>query len=149
MLLKSTGNVSAERVALKKWVQFHIRKFILDTCADDLQLLEVVGGGPFQFRVRFIKAFPQGAVDETVANHVFAFLSARVVQQFGDVPVGDLLDAMEVREVRPPTDEEVAESWEIHSQSTEEARRLFNLPTGDVRGADDDLNPNTEDTDGE
>lgn len=134
---------------MKRWVQFHIRKFILDTCQDDLQLLEVVGGGPFQFRVRFIKAFPQGAVDETVANHVFAFLSARVVEQFGDTPVSELLDSLEVQIREAPTEEQVMADFKIHSESSEEARRFFNLPTGDERGVDDDLNPHTEDTDGE
>lgn len=144
MLIRSRENVSEQRLHLRRWVSGQIRRFILDTCQDDLQLLEVVGGGAFKFRVMFIKVFPKDAVDETIANHVFAFLCAQVAERFGDRPVGEVLDALEVNVVRPPSQEEVDAGWTIHSESTEEAKRFFNLPTGEDRGADDDLNP-TED----
>jgi len=123
---------------VKQVIMRHVRKFIQDTVTDDLQLLEVVGGGPFQFRVRFIKAFPAGMVDETIANHVFAFLSDVVVRKFGDAhTTKELLDSLEVVQHAPPTAQEIADGWQIESASSEEARRAFGLPTGDTRGVED------------
>lgn len=137
MLLKiKDGGVT--KAPIKHVVMRHVKKFIMDTVTDDLQLLEVVGGGPFQFRVRFIKAFPAGMVDESIANHVFAFLSDQVVRKFGDQhTTRELLDSLEVVQHAPPTESEIEESFVIESASSEEARRLFNLPTGDTRGLRD------------
>lgn len=131
MLLRSKdGDVSS--YAIKQRIKQQIREVMLALSSDDLTLLEVVGRGEQAFRIIFIRNFPRGTVDETVANHVFAFLCAQVVQRFGNTPVSQLLDALEVNVERPPTDEEIEDSWEIHTASSEEARRAFGLPTGDV-----------------
>ena len=132
MLLKfKDGEVSGVR--LKRAINDQIRQTMLAISGDDLTLLECVGQGEFAWRLRFIKAFPRGTVDETVANKVFAFFCGEVVRRFGDTPVSELLNAIEVNVERPPTQDEIDNAWEFHSGSSEEARRLFDLPTGDVR----------------
>lgn len=130
MLLKSREGIDSH--ALKKRIQGQIRQVMLDTVSDDLQLLEVVGRGEQTWRINFLRAFPRGAVDETIANKVFAYFCGEVVRRFGNVPVSQLLDALEVNVERPPTLDEIEEGWEIHTASSEEARRLFDLPTGDA-----------------
>lgn len=132
MLLKiQNGEVSSMR--LKRAVNDQIRRVMLDISSDDLTLLECVGRGAFFFRTTFIRAFPRGTVDETVADKVFAFFCAQVVQKFGDTPVSQLLDAMEVHVERPPTETEIDNAWEFSSASSQDARRAFDLPTGDYR----------------
>ncbi len=132
MLLKiKDGEVSSVR--LKQSINAQIRMTMLSICQDDLTLLEAVGRGEQAWRINFLRAFPKGTVDETVANKVFAFFCAQVVQKFGNTPVGELLDALEVNVERPPTEREIDEAWEFTSGSSQEARRLFDLPTGDYR----------------
>lgn len=132
MLLKiQDGEVSSYR--LKRRIQAEIRKTMLDIAGDDLVLLECVGAGPFTWRTRFLRAFPRGTVDETIANKVYAFFCGEVVRRFGDTPVQQLLDALEVNVERPPTETEIDEAWEFHSGSSEEAKRLFDLPSGEYR----------------
>ena len=132
MLLKiQDGEVSSYR--LKKRIQAQIRMTMLEIAGDELVLLEVVGRGEQAWRINFLRAFPRGTVDETIANKVFAFFCGEVVRRFGNTPVSELLDALEVNVERPPTQTEIDESWEFHSGSSQEARRLFDLPTGDYR----------------
>lgn len=130
MLLKiQPSDVSSAR--LKDEIKAQVRQVML-LAQDDLWLLEAVGRGEQTFRITFIRAFPRGTVNETIANKVFAFFCAQVVQRFGNTPVRELLDALEVNVKRPPTNEEIESSWEITTASSEEARRAFGLPTGDT-----------------
>ena len=129
MLTRTRELVSTTQI--KRRILSEVKKFITTTCADDLQLLETVGTGPIEFRIRFIRAFPNGTVDETIANRVFAFLSEQVVKKFGDAAsVSELLDSVEVFDTSPPTEAEIEDAWEFDSATSEEAKRLFDLPTG-------------------
>lgn len=88
-------------------------------------LLEVVAGGPDHWRRGFLAETLGLAVNAHVADSMFAFFCRQVEQRWGGVRAGDLLDALEVDVVKPPTPREIEEAWLVESASSDEGRRYF------------------------
>ena len=87
-------------------------------------LLAVVAGGPQHWRNSFLSTCRGLAVDESIADSLFAFFCRRVQQQFGrERSAGQLLDSLEVS--TPPTPREIDDAWEVESFSSEQGRRHF------------------------
>ncbi len=89
-------------------------------CSNRLLLLEIVAGGPFYWRRIFYKTFRGLAVNEDIADLMFALFKVRA----GENPANQL-DQF-VPKKAPPTDAEIDAAWEHDwSHTSEEARRLF------------------------
>ena len=92
-------------------------------------LLAVVAGGPMEWRNRFLSVTRGLAVDEGIADSLFAFFCHQVKKRFGrELSASKLLDSLEV--ISPPTEKEIADAWTVDSASSEEGRRFFYGPDG-------------------
>jgi hypothetical protein len=106
-----------------------INSTMSSVAGDTPTLLAVVAGGPAEWRNRFMSVTRGLAVNEDVADKLFAFFANQVVKRYGrELSAGKLLDSLEV--ISPPTDKEIADSWEVESSSSEEGRRFFYGPDG-------------------
>lgn len=112
--------LAAETIAAIRHVQLTIT-------GDALLLCEVVAGGPVHWRQRFLLSMKQALgplcpVDESIADQLFRFFCKRVERQYGQ-PAKDVLDSIEVHS--PPTKQEIADAWEVESESSEAGRKHF------------------------
>lgn len=122
MLLKVNGGTAKDR--MKAQTVQALTQIMSSVGGDTQTLLEVVAGGPKMWRHSLLSTCHGLAVDEAVADGMFAFFCRRVQAQFGrDQSAGQLLDNLEV--FTPPTQREIDDAWEVDSFSSEEGRRYF------------------------
>jgi hypothetical protein len=96
---------------------------------DTPTLLSVVAGGEMCWRNHCLSVCRGLAVDERIADGLFAFFADQVVRRFGrERSAGQLLDSLEVSS--PPSQREIDHAWEVESSSSEEGRRFFYGPDG-------------------
>ena len=106
-----------------------INSTMSSVAGDAPTLLAVVAGGPMEWRNRFLSVTRGLAVDEGIADSLFAFFCHQVKKRYGrELSAGRLLDSLEV--VSPPTEREIADAWTVDSASSEEGRRFFYGPDG-------------------
>jgi hypothetical protein len=106
-----------------------IQHLMVGIAASPIELMEVVAAGAQVFRNRFRREFRGLAVDDNVANSVFAFFCQKVcdirMAEQAQQLAGQFLDDVEVNERRLPTAQEIEDSWEVEIHSSEEAMGLF------------------------
>lgn len=88
-------------------------------------LMDVVARGPFEFRLRFLREMRGYAVNDDIANSVYAFFCQQVVNMTGladaQDAAGQYLDKVEVKTA--PTQAEIDASWVHEVFSSEDGRR--------------------------
>lgn len=110
----------------------HIMKGI---ASDPVALLEVVAGGPYDFRLRLLRESRGLALNENIADMMFRFFCEKVVARWGpDADPGKILDKYEVKS--PLTDDEIERSWVHEVFSTEDGRRMFYQDGAGIAGSD-------------
>lgn len=99
---------------------------------DELRLLETVAAGPYHFRVTVLRASHGLAIDDHVANLMYAFLERKVKERYPTYTPKQALDSLEVLTPHVPTQEEIDNGWEIESASSPEANKKHyaDLPSG-------------------
>lgn len=117
-------SAALQRFNLKAATNDGIQGLMLSICGNPILLLETVAGGPYKFRLDFLRGFRGLAVNEDIANRIFAFFSQKVIDRWGDeVTAAQVLDAIEV--TSPPTEAEIEASWVHTFDHTSEDARLF------------------------
>lgn len=96
---------------------------IQQTLGDRMVLAEVVAAGPYAWRVGFARTFAGLPVDADMADRAYRYLAAQHIERSGGVSAGAVLDAH--APPSPPTEREIARSWEVESHSSEEGRRAL------------------------
>jgi len=120
MLLKT--NAISRQEKLKADTLFAVNNLMSGIAGHTPTLLAVVAGGPMEWRNRCQEVTKGLAIDERIADHIFAFFCDQVRRKFGrERTAGQLLDSLVVH--TPPTKKEIAESWKVESASSEEGRR--------------------------
>jgi hypothetical protein len=114
-------------------VQRQIEHVFYTVLNDDLLCAEVIAGGRHRWRQQFFAAFSpyRRLLDETMPDLLFRAFERLFVQKHGErfglaepqPTASQYLDAVEVDERRPPTQQEIDESWEVESASSEAGRR--------------------------
>jgi hypothetical protein len=132
MSLIAPGSLKAE-VAEKLTLQIDIVVRMITMYEDGVMLPEVIAHGPSHWRNVFSRAFragrslPQSVLDN-LADMLFFKFSQIYVWRYGTADPSAILDNIE--ETTPPTEQEIADAWEIDSGSSEEGRRHFYGPDG-------------------
>ncbi len=143
---------------------------MFDVAAHPPTLLAVVNAGPMAWRNSFAAQFgvligpkASGEVVARIADAVFRFYCRQVIDQFGDPHdietmaarhglttsverlAGETLDHLE--EVKPPSDQDINDGWEIESGSSDAGRRFFYGPDGSPQAFLDKLKAGADPTD--
>lgn len=127
MLLKTHHATASDK--LKSDTNYALQQTMLTIASDTPLLLSVVAGGPTNWRNVFLRNCRGLAVNEAVADSVFAFFCTQVEYRFGrGVTAGQVLDTLEVPS--PLSQKEIDDAWEVESFSSEEGRRYFYGPDG-------------------
>jgi hypothetical protein len=111
------------RQTLKAAADANITALMKNIAGNPIKLAEVVAGGPFNWRLIFLRAFHGLPVNDHVANLVFRFFCEQFLKQYPGVTATQFLDKVEVRS--PLTAKDIEDSWEHTVDSSEEGRRRF------------------------
>lgn len=113
----------------------NIRQTMVSIASNPIRLAEVVAGGPYHWRLNFLRGMHGLAVDENVADSIFKFFCEKLIALHPDADAlraadvdpakvaGAYLDQVEV--ATPPTQEEIEKAWELDIASSDEAMKLF------------------------
>lgn len=128
-------NNPTERQKTQALIQRRISEIMVEVAADEIYLSDVVAGGLELWRQRLTAAFapfPMGDIPE-MTYRFFCLKVVQLVQQAdtsayvetsaenAKTLAGQFLDGVEP--VTPPTEKEIAESWELDDASSYEAKK--------------------------
>lgn len=103
---------------ITQWIDRHVHQRDL--------LLHTIADGKTAFRNKFFRELRGLPISDEMAERTWAFLAGLKDRFYPEFETAaKALDALEVRETRPPTEREIAEGWEVESASSEEGRRFL------------------------
>ena len=128
-------NNPTEREKHAALIKTRIREIMLEVAADEIYVSDVVAGGIDLWRQRITAAFapfPMGDVPEMM----YRFFCQKVIQLVREADTSATVEASvenakklagqfldNVEPVTPPTEKEIAESWELDDASSYEAKK--------------------------